>query len=110
MMDFATRAEGELDLDPHYGIIVVFRAKRGDRIKVLLWDGSDRRSVSPTFTSPSRSTNAVTIISSCVRHSIVENGMPEDGDGRNIGIEKKLYKPKFIQRFNDLQIAFAFYI
>lgn len=25
---------------PHSGIIVVFRAKRGDRIKVLLWDGS----------------------------------------------------------------------
>ncbi|MDE0944368.1 MAG: IS66 family insertion sequence element accessory protein TnpB [Alphaproteobacteria bacterium] len=30
----------ELGLDPHSGIIVVFRAKRGDRIKVLLWDGS----------------------------------------------------------------------
>ena len=29
-----------LGLDPHSGIIVVFRAKRGDRIKVLLWDGS----------------------------------------------------------------------
>ena len=27
-------------LMPHSGIIVVFRAKRGDRIKVLLWDGS----------------------------------------------------------------------
>lgn len=30
----------ELGLDPHSGVIVVFRAKRGDRIKVLLWDGS----------------------------------------------------------------------
>ena len=36
----AALAERELDLDPHSGIIVVFRAKRGDRIKVLLWDGS----------------------------------------------------------------------
>ena len=36
----AALAEGELDLDPHSGIIVVFRAKRGDRIKVLLWDGT----------------------------------------------------------------------
>ena len=33
-------AERELGLDPHSGVIVVFRAKRGDRIKVLLWDGS----------------------------------------------------------------------
>ena len=32
--------ERELGLDPHSGIIVVFRAKRGDRIKVLLWDGT----------------------------------------------------------------------
>ena len=30
----------ELGLDPHSGVIVVFRAKRGDRIKVLTWDGS----------------------------------------------------------------------
>ena len=36
----AALAERELGLDPHSGIIVVFRAKRGDRIKVLLWDGS----------------------------------------------------------------------
>ena len=36
----AAVAERELELDPHSGIIVVFRAKRGDRIKVLLWDGS----------------------------------------------------------------------
>jgi transposase len=36
----AALAERELDLDPHSGIIVVFRAKRGDRIKALLWDGS----------------------------------------------------------------------
>ncbi len=36
----AAVAERELGLDPHSGMIVVFRAKRGDRIKVLLWDGS----------------------------------------------------------------------
>lgn len=30
----------ELGLDPHSGIVVIFRAKRGDRIKVLLWDGT----------------------------------------------------------------------
>lgn len=36
----AAVAERELGLDPHSGVIVVFRARRGDRIKVLLWDGS----------------------------------------------------------------------
>lgn len=36
----AAVAERELGLDPHSGVIVVFRAKRGDRVKVLLWDGS----------------------------------------------------------------------
>lgn len=36
----AAVAERELGLDPHSGVIIVFRAKRGDRIKVLLWDGS----------------------------------------------------------------------
>ncbi len=36
----AALAASQLGLDPHSGVIVVFRAKRGDRIKVLLWDGS----------------------------------------------------------------------
>jgi len=36
----AAVVQNELGLDPHSGIIVVFRSKRGDRIKVLLWDGS----------------------------------------------------------------------
>lgn len=36
----AAVVQSELGLDPHSGIIVVFRAKRGDRIKVLVWDGS----------------------------------------------------------------------
>lgn len=30
----------ELKLDPHSGITVIFRSKRGDRVKILLWDGS----------------------------------------------------------------------
>ena len=36
----AAIVERDLGLDPHSGLIVVFRSKRGDRIKVLLWDGS----------------------------------------------------------------------
>ena len=30
----------ELNLDPHSGVTVVFRSKRGDRLKILVWDGS----------------------------------------------------------------------
>lgn len=30
----------QLGLDPHSGVVVVFRSKRGDRIKILVWDGS----------------------------------------------------------------------
>ena len=36
----AALVQNEFGLDPHSGLIVVFRSKRGDRIKVLLWDGS----------------------------------------------------------------------
>lgn len=36
----AAVAERELDLDPHCGLVIVFRAKRADRIKVLVWDGT----------------------------------------------------------------------
>lgn len=36
----AAVVQKELGLDPHSGIVVVFRAKRADRIKILTWDGS----------------------------------------------------------------------
>lgn len=36
----ASVVEQQLGLDPHSGVVVVFRSKRGDRIKVLVWDGS----------------------------------------------------------------------
>lgn len=36
----AAVVQNQLGLDPHSGVIVVFRAKRADRVKVLLWDGS----------------------------------------------------------------------
>lgn len=40
MDGLAALVERELGLDPFSGAIYVFRAKRGDRIKVLVWDGS----------------------------------------------------------------------
>ena len=36
----AALAEAELRLDPFSGVVLVFRAKRADRIKILVWDGS----------------------------------------------------------------------
>ena len=36
----AALAQQELRLDPFSGAVLVFRAKRADRIKILVWDGS----------------------------------------------------------------------
>ncbi len=36
----AATIQNELGLDPHSGLTVVFRSKRGDRIKLLVWDGT----------------------------------------------------------------------
>lgn len=36
----AAVVQKELGLNPQSGIAIVFRSKRGDRIKVLYWDGS----------------------------------------------------------------------
>ena len=36
----AATVQNELGLDPHSGLTVVFRSKRGDRLKILVWDGS----------------------------------------------------------------------
>jgi transposase len=32
--------QNELGLDPHSGLTVIFRSKRGDRLKILVWDGT----------------------------------------------------------------------
>jgi transposase len=36
----AAIAQSALGLDPHSGVVVVFRSRKADRIKVLLWDGT----------------------------------------------------------------------
>jgi transposase len=36
----AATVQGMLGLDPYCGAAFVFRAKRGDRIKILVWDGT----------------------------------------------------------------------
>ncbi len=36
----AATVQAELGLDPHSGLTVIFRSKRGDRLKILVWDGT----------------------------------------------------------------------
>ncbi len=36
----ALMVQTELKLDPHSGVTVIFRSKRGDRLKCLVWDGT----------------------------------------------------------------------
>ena len=40
MDSLALLVEQSLGLDPHGGAVFVFRSRRADRLKVLLWDGS----------------------------------------------------------------------
>ena len=40
MDGLALLVEQSLGLDPHNGAIYVFRSKRSDRLKLLLWDGT----------------------------------------------------------------------
>jgi len=36
----AALAAAELDVDPFSGVVLIFRSKRADRVKILAWDGS----------------------------------------------------------------------
>ncbi|MCA3513819.1 MAG: IS66 family insertion sequence element accessory protein TnpB [Rhodobacter sp.] len=38
----------ELKLDPHSGVTVIFRSKRGDRLKILVWDDEPCRAIGPS--------------------------------------------------------------
>ncbi|MBM2352795.1 IS66 family insertion sequence element accessory protein TnpB, partial [Marivita cryptomonadis] len=39
----------ELKLDPHSGVTIIFRSKRGDRLKILVWeDEADQETVRGT--------------------------------------------------------------
>ena len=36
----AAVVQDQLGFDPHSGLAVIFRSRRGDRTKILFWDGS----------------------------------------------------------------------
>ena len=44
----ASMAQAELGFAPKAGVMVVFRSKRGDRVKVLFWNGSRIVAFSPS--------------------------------------------------------------
>ena len=44
----ALKVQTELKLDPHSGVTVVFRSKRGDRLKILVWDDEPCRAIGPS--------------------------------------------------------------
>ncbi|MFZ3352333.1 MAG: IS66 family insertion sequence element accessory protein TnpB [Xanthobacteraceae bacterium] len=53
----AATVQNELGLNPHSGVTVVFRSKRGDRVKILVWDDTSlvltyKRLESGQFTWP----------------------------------------------------------
>lgn len=50
----AALVQTELGLDPHSGLVVVFRSKRSDRVKILVWDGSGLVLVYKRLEAPGR--------------------------------------------------------
>lgn len=36
----AATVQNEPGFDPHSGLTVIFRSRRGDRLKILVWDGT----------------------------------------------------------------------
>ena len=66
MDGLAALARESLGSDPYSGVIYVFRAKRGDRVKLLLWDGNGlvlyaKRLDKGTFRWPEAGESSITL-------------------------------------------------
>ena len=81
-----------LSADPFSGVVLVFRAKRADRIKIVLWDGSGlvliaKQLESGTFRWPP-------IVEGAVRLTPVEFAALFDGiDWRRVQAPREIPKP-----------------
>jgi transposase len=69
MDGLAAAAREQLGADPYSGVIYVFRAKRADRVKLLLWDGTglvlvSKRLEQGTFRWPSISDGVMRLTAS----------------------------------------------
>ena len=71
-VSLAALVEHELGLKPFLGVVFIFRSKRLDRLKILMWDGSGlcllaKRLESGAFTWPPVRDGAVTLSASQLR-------------------------------------------
>ncbi len=88
----AALAVAELASDPFSGVVLVFRSKRADRVKVLVWDGSGlvliwKQLEANTFRWPA-------IVDGVMRLTSVEFAALFDGiDWRRVQAAREIPKP-----------------
>jgi transposase len=88
----AALAAAELGTDPFSGVVLVFRSKRADRIKIVVWDGSGlcliwKQLERNTFRWPP-------VVDGVLRLSAVEFAALFDGiDWRRVQAVRELPKP-----------------
>jgi transposase len=88
----AALAAEELGADPFSGVVLVFRSKRADRMKILAWDGSGlvliwKQLEANTFRWPP-------VVDGAVRLSAVEFAALFDGiDWRRVQAVREIPKP-----------------
>ncbi len=88
----AALAAEELGADPFSGVVLVFRSKRADRMKILVWDGSGlvliwKQLEANTFRWPP-------VVDGAVRLSAVEFAALFDGiDWRRVQAVREIPKP-----------------
>lgn len=88
----AALAAAELGADPFSGVVLVFRSKRSDRVKVLVWDGSGlvliwKQLEANTFRWPP-------IVDGAMRLTAVEFAALFDGvDWRRVQAVREIPKP-----------------
>lgn len=69
----------ELKLDPHSGVTVVFRSKRGDRLKILVWCRVALKCGIRKSTGVDRTWGSCGAFSVCDGQPTIENCGPCDG-------------------------------
>jgi len=88
----AALAAAELGTDPFSGVVLVFRSKRADRVKVLMWDGSGlvliwKQLEANTFRWPA-------IVDGVMRLTTIEFAALFDGiDWRRVQATREIPKP-----------------
>jgi transposase len=88
----AALAAAELGIDPFSGAVLIFRSKRADRVKILVWDGSGlvliwKQLEASTFRWPP-------IVDGALRLTPLEFAALFDGiDWRRVQTTREIHKP-----------------